>query len=107
MRTMIDIPKNLLNRVKNGEPIEELETYLLNNYPIPAIIKAFAELIVTADDAVNRPQITVTQAEYEAIVGLFKVRGLRTVCGEVVKERRGRPRKEIPDAGENQYKLDM
>lgn len=100
---MLDIPKTLLNRIKNGEPIEELETYLLNNYPIPVIIKAFAELIVTADDAVNKPQITVTQAEYDAIMGLFKIKGQRIVNGEVIKESRGRPKK--LDAGDNSYKL--
>lgn len=105
---MLDIPKNLLNRVKNGESIEELETYLLNNYPIPAIIKAFAELIVIADDAVNKPQILVTEAEYEAITSLFRIKGIRVnENGEVVKETRGRPKKQIPDAGENSYKLDL
>ena len=53
----LNIPQNLLARVKNGESIELLENYLLNNYPMPQIIKAFAELLLTADDAINKPQV--------------------------------------------------
>lgn len=92
---MIDIPKNLLIKIKSGESIELLETYLLNNYPIPQIIKAFAELIVTADDAVNKPQILVTQEEMDAINNLFRVRGQRLIDGEIRRETRGRPRKRM------------
>lgn len=93
---MIDVPKNLLARVKSGESIELLERYLMNNYPMPQIIKAFAELIITADDAVNKEQIPVTQAEYDAIMSLFRVRGLRVnEDGNIIKERRGRPRKRL------------
>ena len=90
---MIDIPKNLLARVKNGESLELLENYLMNNYPMPQIIKAFAELIVTADDAVNKPQILVSEEEMQAITSLFRVRGMRlNENGEVIRETRGRPR---------------
>lgn len=105
---MIDVPKSILNKVKNGEPLELLENYIMNTYPMPQIIKAFAELIVTADDAVNRPQINVTQEEYDAIMSLFKIKGIRlNENGEVIKETRGRPRKVVEDAGENSYKLDL
>ena len=62
---MINIPQNLLARVKNGESIELLESYLANNYPMPQIIKAFAELIITADSAVNKPQILVSEDELQ------------------------------------------
>ena len=88
---MIDIPKNLLSKVKAGESIELLENYLMNNYPMPQIIKAFAELIVTADSAINKPQILVTEEEMEAISSLFRIRGQRVIDGQVVQERRGRP----------------
>lgn len=106
---MIDVPKSILNKVKNGEPLELLENYIMNTYPMPQIIKAFAELIVTADDAVNRPQINVTQEEYDTIMSLFKIRGIRVnTNGEIIRENRGRPRKiQQEDAGENAYKLDL
>jgi hypothetical protein len=89
---MLDIPRALLSRVKAGESREELEQYLMNNYPIPQIIKAFAELIVVSDEATNKPQILVTQEELDAINALFRVRGQRLVDGEVRRETRGRPR---------------
>jgi hypothetical protein len=89
---MLDIPRTLLSRVKAGESREELEQYLMNNYPIPQIIKAFAELIVVSDDATNKPQILVTQEELDAINALFRVKGMRMVDGEVRRETRGRPR---------------
>lgn len=89
---MLDIPRALLSRVKAGESREEIEQYLMNNYPIPQIIKAFAELIVVSDEATNKPQILVTQEELDAINALFRVRGQRLVDGEVRRETRGRPR---------------
>lgn len=88
---MIDIPKVILSKAKNGE-MEILESHLMNNYTYPAIIKAFAELIVTAESEINKPQVLVTQEEYDAITSMFRVRGQRIVGGEVVRERRGRPR---------------
>lgn len=86
---MIDIPKTLLNKVKSGESVELLETYLLNNYPIPQIIKSFAELIVITDD-VNKQQILITEDEFETIKSLFRIKGQRMVDGEIIKETRGR-----------------
>jgi hypothetical protein len=94
---MVDIPKNLLNRVKQGESIQIIEDHIINNYPIPMIIKAFAELIVTSDDYVNKPQIIVTQEELDLINSIFRVKGHRVVDGEVIVERRGRPRKGYPN----------
>lgn len=100
---MIDIPRRIIVDAKeDGQFI--LENYLLSNYPMGEIIKAFAELILTADDLINKPQITVTQAEYEAIVGLFKIKGQRVVNGEVISETRGRPKKTM-DAGDNSNEL--
>lgn len=90
---MLNIPQNLIARVKNGESIELLESYLMNNYPMPVIIKAFAELIITADDEVNKPQISVTEEEMQMIARLFRIKGTKLVDGELVRERRGRPRK--------------
>lgn len=88
---MISIPKNILNKVKQDGDISFLEDYIINNYPIPQIVKAFAELILTAEEAVNKPQILVSQAEMDTINSLFRVRGTRLVDGEVITESRGRP----------------
>ena len=107
---MIDIPKNLLARVKNGESQELLESYLMNNYTMPQIIKAFAELIITADDAVNKPQILVSEEEMQTIARLFRVRGQRLVDGEFVNETRGRKRKVVNPETTNErtlYNQDM
>ena len=90
---MISIPKNILNKVKQDGDVSFLEDYIINNYPMPQIIKAFAELIVTADSFVNKPQILITEEEMEAINSLFRVKGKRIVDGEVITETRGRPKK--------------
>lgn len=87
---MIDIPKKLVEEAKNTNDYKEIEQYVLSNYTMGDIIRAFAEIYVAADEAVNRPQIAVTQAEYEQIMGLFRVKGQRIMNGEVVSETRGR-----------------
>ena len=94
---MLDIPKTLLNRVKNEGDLTLLENYLMNNHPMPQIIKAFAELIVASDDVVNKEPIPVSQEEYDSIMSLLRVKGLRVgQNGEVIKETRGRrPRKRL------------
>lgn len=102
----LNIPQNLIARVMNGESIELLENYLMNNYPMPVIVKAFSELILTAQDAINKPQIAVTQSELDSIISLFRVRGQRMVDGEVITERRGRPRKVVRDDNENVLPMD-
>lgn len=89
---MIDVPKSIFNRIKTGESIECLESYLMNNYPMPVIISSLAKLLVNQDNTVNKPQIIVTAEEFEQIQSLFKIRGQRVVDGEVIQERRGRPR---------------
>ena len=88
---MLKLPKDLLRAISEGmEPISTLEQYLVSNYSIKEILEAFAELIITAENTVNKPQITVTQEEYDAITSLFKIKGLRTVDGITIQETRGR-----------------
>ena len=89
---MIDIPKAILNKAKMEGSTEHLEDYLLNNYPVPAIIKAFAELIIISDNYTNKPQILVSEEEMQAISRLFRIKGYRSVDGELITERRGRPK---------------
>ena len=92
---MIKLPKDLLRDISEGnKPISDLEQYLLSNYPIKEILEAFAELIITAENTVNKPQITVTQEEYNTITSLFKIKGMKVLeDGTVVEETRGRRKK--------------
>jgi hypothetical protein len=93
---MIKLPKDLLRDISEGnKPISDLEQYLLSNYPIKEILEAFAELIITSENTVNKPQITVTQEEFDAITSLFKIKGVRTINGVAVAEKRGRKKKTV------------
>ena len=88
---MINIPKTLIRGISEGnQPLSDLEQYLITNHTIGEILTAFAELIITAENAVNKPQISVSQEEYDAIASLFKIKGLRTVDGITIQETRGR-----------------
>lgn len=91
---MIDIPKSLVKAVQNGQASLDELTNHLSNYPINEILRAFAELIMLSEEYVNKPQITVTQAEFEAIKGLFKIKGQKILeDGTIVEETRGRRKK--------------
>jgi hypothetical protein len=93
---MIEIPKTLLNQVREGEKsIEEIINFLQMKYPMYEILKGYAELAVTAEEYINRPPITVTRQEFEAIMAMFKIKGERFLDGAIVSETRGRPRKII------------
>lgn len=93
---MIQIPKQLLKQITDGEnPQRELEKHLLNNYPINEIIKAFAELLITTEQTINRQPIVVTQEEYNTIISLFKIRGIKNVNGVICEETRGRPKNKL------------
>ena len=93
---MIQIPKQLLKQITDGEnPQRELEKHLLNNYPINEIIKAFAELLITTEQTINRQPIVVTQEEYDSIISLFKIRGIKNVNGVLEQETRGRPKNKL------------
>lgn len=95
---MITIPKQLLKQITEGEnPQRELEKHLLNNYPINEIIQAFAELLITTEQTINRQPIVVSQEEYDLITSLFKIRGVKTVNGVICEETRGRKPKLMKD----------
>jgi hypothetical protein len=90
---MISIPKNLIKEVMDGEKAPEvLEMYLINNYSLNEVLKFCVDMIL--NDSNQKPQISITEEEYNYITSLFKVKGQRLINGEVVTERRGRPRKE-------------
>ena len=92
---MIDIPKNLVKAIQNGQaPLDELIKHL-SCQPMNEILTAFAELILLSEDYINRPQIAVTQAEFEAIQSLFRIKGRKVLeDGTVISETRGRPSKQ-------------
>lgn len=92
---MITPPKALIKAVlEENQPISTIEQYLLSNHTIGEILRGYAELLLE-DERLNRPQISVTQEEYNAITSLFKIKGLREVNGEIVEETRGRPKKNV------------
>lgn len=102
MELMINIPKKIIEEAYIANDNSELEEYVLTNYPITAIIKDYVKLYMSAKNEDNKPQqISVTEAEYELITNLFKIRGQRVLNGVVVKELRGRPRKAVRDDNEN------
>lgn len=87
---MLPIPKTLLKAIKDGNATQFDLVNHLQSFPINDVLNAFAELIIISDDVVNKPQITVTEEEYNTIMSLFKVKGQRTLDGMVVAETRGR-----------------
>lgn len=90
---MITPPKALIKAVLEGnQPITHIEQYLLSNHTIGEILRGYAELLLE-EERLNRPQISVSQEEYNAITSLFKIRGLREVNGVIVEETRGRKAK--------------
>lgn len=91
---MIDIPKNLVKAIQNGQaPLDELIKHL-SCHPMNEILTAFAELILLSEDYINRPQIAVTETEFEAIQSLFRIKGRKVLeDGTVISETRGRPKK--------------
>lgn len=92
----LNIPKTLIKAISEGnQPLSDLEQYLISNHTIGEILTAFAELIITAENTVNKPQITVSQEEFDAITSLFKIKGIRTIDGVAVEERRGRKKKTV------------
>lgn len=88
---MIDIPKNLVKAIQNGQaPLDDLIKHL-SCHPMNEILTAFAELILLSEDYMNRSQIAVTQAEFDAIQSLFRIKGQKVLeDGTVVEETRGR-----------------
>ena len=87
---MIDIPKSLVKAIQNGQaPLEELTKHL-SCQPMNEILTAFAELIILSEDFLSPKPISVSQEEYNRIMGLFKIKGMRSLDGVMVEETRGR-----------------
>ena len=90
----MDIPKSLVKAIQNGQATLDDLIKHLSCQPMNEILTAYAELIVLSEDYINRPQIAVSQEEYNQIISLFRIKGLREINGVVCEEKRGRPSKQ-------------
>ena len=87
---MIQIDPKLLKAIKEGNATQKDLINHLSNYPLNEILTAFAELIILSEDFLSPKPISVSQEEYNRIIGLFKIKGMRSLDGVMVEERRGR-----------------
>lgn len=87
---MIQIDPKLLKAIKEGNATQKDLINHLSNYPLNEILTAFAELIILSEDFLSPKPISVSQEEYDRIMGLFRIKGLRSLDGMMVEERRGR-----------------
>lgn len=87
---MIQIDPKLLKSIKEGNATQKDLINHLSNYPLNEILTAFAELIILSEDFLSPKPISVSQEEYNRIMGLFRIKGLRSLDGMMVEERRGR-----------------
>lgn len=87
---MIQIDPKLLKSIKEGNATQKDLINHLSNYPLNEILTAFAELIILSEDFLSPKPISVSQEEYNRIMSLFRIKGLRTLDGMVVEETRGR-----------------
>ena len=87
---MIQIEPKLLKSIKEGNATQKDLINHLSNYPLNEILTAFAELIILSEDFLSPKPISVSQEEYNRIVSLFRIKGLRSLDGMMVEERRGR-----------------
>lgn len=92
---MIQIDPKLLKSIKEGNATQKDLINHLSNYPLNEILAAFAELIILSEDFLSPKPISVSQEEYNRIMSLFKIKGLRSLDGVMVEERRGRKPKTI------------
>jgi hypothetical protein len=87
---MIQIDPKLLKSIKEGNATQKDLINHLSNYPLNEILTAFAELIILSEDFLSPKPISVSQEEYNRIMSLFRIKGLRSLDGMVVEETRGR-----------------
>ena len=92
---MIQIEPKLLKSIKEGNATQQDLINYLSNYPLNEILAAFAELITLSEDFLSQKPISVSQEEYNRIMGLFKIKGMRSLDGMMVEETRGRKPKTI------------
>ena len=87
------INAKVLKELREGTTTpKEVIYYFVNNYPTKTIATDYVKLLMETPTENNK--IVVSQEEYAMITSLFKIRGTKIVDGEIVKESRGRKRKE-------------
>ena len=84
-----------MKAIKEGNATQNDLINHLSNYPLNEILAAFAELIILSEDFLSQKPISVSQEEYNRIMGLFKIKGMRSLDGMMVEETRGRKPKTI------------
>lgn len=87
---MIQIDPKLLKAIKEGNATQKDLINHLSTYPLNEILTAFAELIILSEDFLSPKPISVSQEEYNRILSLFKIKGMRSLDGMMVEETRGR-----------------
>lgn len=92
---MIQIDPKLLKSIKEGNATQKDLINHLSNYPLNEILTAFAELIILSEDFLTPKPISVSQEEYNRIMGLFRIKGQRSLDGMIIEETRGRKPKTI------------
>ena len=79
------------NEIQNrNEQIQALAEHLLKTENMWSIALRLSEFLIKEKERKPDIKITISEAEWEAISGLFRIRGTR-VNGQ--EERRGRPKK--------------
>lgn len=85
---MITFTKKLKDEfLASEDAVKAASNYLMNNYAITDIVESLAQALI------NQPSVTripLNPDEYEAVMGLFRVRGVRE---DGTAEFRGRKRK--------------
>lgn len=82
------VDKALISAVRTGQRTKrELVNDLLRNNNVMELAEALADYVINEEEP-TRP-ITVSQEEYDRIVNLFRIRGLRT---DGTYENRGKKR---------------
>lgn len=86
---MITFTKKLKDEfLASDDAVKAASNYLMNNYAITDIVESLAQALI------NQPSVTripLNPDEYEAVMGLFRVRGVRE---DGTAEYRGRKRKD-------------
>lgn len=84
---MLLLAKDFQKEVKDGTAdVGSLANHLMRHYSVYELATSLAEMIIAEQE--NAPtKITISQAEYEQLMSIFRIRGIKDT-GE--KETRGR-----------------
>lgn len=86
---MITFTKKLKDEfLASDDAVKAASNYLMSNYSINDIVASLAQALINQPEVTR---ITVTQEEYNTLISLFRVRGIRE---DGTLEYRGRKRKD-------------